>query len=313
MRRLLLALLAAIPTKAGAQEWIHRIAVIERLSSTINSADFASLRQGLRERGYIEGKNLAIGYRSADGQDDLFPGFCEEAVKRKAGLIIVHGTAPARACMQATKSIPIIFFNVDDPVANGLVGDVGRPGGNATGLMYASNPQVVASRLQLLREVFPNIAKVGAMINLGKPELARQRLELERSGREMGITIRVFDVRSLPDLQTSFAQAANERLRAVYLPVDDLTEANARLVGDLGLKHRVATVTAEVAYTAAGSLFSYGADTVTEYRKLAFIADRIFNGGKPSEIPLERPVAFTLTVNLQTAKKLRVRIPKQVL
>src|SRR3954468_14650843 len=214
MRRLLLALLAAIPTIAGAQEWIHRIAVIERLSSTINSADFASLRQGLRERGYIEGKNLAIGYRSADGQDDLFPGFCQEAVKRKADVIVVHGTSPARACIQATKSIPIIFFNVDDPVANGLVADVGRPGANATGLMYASNRLVVATRLKLLKEALPNVAKVAAMINLGKPELARQRAELERAGRELGIAIRLFDVRSVADLQTAFAQAANERLQA---------------------------------------------------------------------------------------------------
>src|SRR3954471_16144693 len=160
MRRLLLALLATVPTIVDAQEWIHRIALIEPRPSTVNAANFAALRQGLRERGYIEGKNLAIGYRSADGQDDRYAGFCADAVKHKAGLIIVHGTSPARACMEATKSIPIIFFNVDDPVANGLAADVGRPGTNATGLMYASNPLVVATRLKLLKEVLPNVAKV---------------------------------------------------------------------------------------------------------------------------------------------------------
>jgi putative ABC transport system substrate-binding protein len=313
MRRLILALLACLPIVALAQAWIHRIAVIEPQPSTANGANFSALRLGLRERGYVEGKNIAIGYRSADGEDERYPELCAEAVQHKVGLIIVHGTPAARACMQATGSIPILFFNVDDPVANGLVADAGRPGGNATGLMYASSPLVIEARVKLLREVFPDIARVAAMINLGKPELARQRREIESSGRDLGIAIRVFDVRSVPDLQTAFAQAANERLQAVYVPIDDLTEANMKLVAALGLKHRLPTLTAHSAFVEAGSLLSYGADTVAEYRRLAVIADRILTGAKPGEIPLERPVAFTLTVNLQTARKLRVRIPRQVL
>src|SRR5437868_6557926 len=185
MRRVLLCLMLLAPLTAAAEDKIYRIAVLEREPYTANAANFAALRQGLRELGYIEGRNLAIGYRSADGQDERYAELCADAV-RHADLIVARGTLPARACMRATKSIPILFSGVDDPVAEGLVADVGRPGGNVTGLMYTANPMVAAVRLELLREVFPRITSLGAMLNLGKPELARQRLYLETAAREAG-------------------------------------------------------------------------------------------------------------------------------
>ena len=307
----MLALLA--PLAAAAQQpRIYRIAVLERDSAGQTGPNFAALRQGFRELGYVEGRNIAIGYRASDGDDARYPALCADAVKL-ADLIIVRGTPGAAACSKATRSIPIIFTGVADPVARGLVADVGRPGGNVTGIMFASGPVVTAARLELLREVFPKITRIAAMMNLGSAELARARQQLESAGRDLGISVKVFDVRSLVDLRTAFAQAANERLEAAYMVGDGLLEANRKLVGDLGLRHGLPTMTAESNFVEAGSLLSYGADTATQYKHVAAIADRIFRGGKPADIPVERPTLFSLAVNLKTAKALGARVPRYVL
>jgi len=313
MRYLLLLLVVLAPLTAAAQDKIYRIAVLEREASGENKFNFAAFRQGLRDLGYVEGRNLAIGYRSAEGDDARYPALCAEAIERKADLILAHGTPATAACMKATSSIPIVFASVADPVADRLVEDVGRPGGNVTGIMYASGPPVMTARLELLKEIFPRTAVIGAILNLGGAELSRQRQLLESSGRSLGIGIRFFDVRSLADLRTAFAQAANERLEAVYVASDELIEVNRKLVGDLAIKHRLATLTPEVNFVEDGALLSYGADLTVQYRRLASIADRIFRGAKVGDIPVERPGVFTLAINQKTAKALRVRIPGQVL
>ena len=313
MRRLLVLLVLLAPLTAAAQDKIYRIAVLEREPSAAYKPNFDAFRQGLRELGYVEGKNLAIGYRSADGQDERYPALCAEAIQRKADLILAHGTPAVMACKKATSSIPILFSGVADPVADGLVADIGRPGGNVTGIMYASGPLVMTARLELLKEVFPRIAVIGAIVNLGGAELSRQRQLLESTGRVLGIGVRFFDVRSLADLQTAFAQAANERLEAVYVASDELLEVNRKLVGDLALRHHLPTVTAEANFVEDGSLLSYGADMAVQYRRLAGAADRIFRGGNTGEIPVDRPAVFMLAINQKTAKALRVRIPSYVL
>ena len=313
MRYALLSLLLLASLAAAAQDRIYRIAVLAREPYTANRADFAAFRQGLRELGYVEGKNLAIGYRSADGQDERYPALCADAIQHKADLILAHGAPAVSACKQATSSIPIVFAGVADPVADGLVADVGHPGANVTGIMFASGPLVMTARLELLREVFPRLNTLGAIVNLGGAELARQRQLLESTARSLGIGVRFFDVRSIADLQTAFAQAANERLEALYVASDELTEVNRKLVAELALRHRLPTLTADLSFVEAGSLLSYGADTTVQYRRLAAVADRIFRGGKAGEIPVERPAVFTLAVNLKTARALRMHIPSYVL
>lgn len=313
MRRLILALaVLLLPPAAVAQGKIYRIAVIEREPAVANAPNFAALRQGLRELGYVEGKNLAIGYRSTDGQDELYDALCADSAQH-ADLIIAHGPRAAVACKGATGSIPIVFAGVADPVADGLAADVGRPAGNATGFMLASGPHVMAARIDLLRAVFPRITVIGAMINLAGAEAQRQRQQLEDAARELGIGVKVFDVRSVADLQTAFALAASQRLNAVYVASDSLTESNRKRVADLGLKHRLPTMTAESEFVEDGSLVSYGADMAVQYKRLAGVVDRIFRGAKPGDIPVERPTIFNLAVNLKTARALGVRIPRQVL
>lgn len=313
MRRILLLLALLAPFIAAAQDKIYRIAVIEREPSAMNGPNFAAFRQGLRELGYIEGKNLAIGYRSADGEDERFPALCADAVEHKADLILAHGTPAAAACKKVAGSIPILFSGVADPVADGLVADLGHPGDNITGLVYASGPLVMTARLQLLKEVLPRITAIGAILNLGGAELTRQRQLLESTARVLGIGVRFFDVRSLADLRTAFAQAANERLEAVYVASGELLEVNRKLVAELGIRHRMPTIASESDFVEDGSLLSYGADLSVQYKRLASVADRIFRGGHAGDIPVERPGVFNTSVNLKTAKALRVRIPRQVL
>ena len=308
----MLALLAPLAA-AAQQSKIYRIAVLERDASGQVGPNFAALRQGFRELGYVEGRNLAIGYRASDGDDSRYPALCADAVKLEADLIIVRGAPAAAACSKVTRSIPIIFTGVADPVARGLVADIGRPGGNVTGIMFASGPNITTARLELLRQVLPKITRIAAMMNLGSAELVRARQQLESAGRDFGISVKVFDVRSVSDLQTAFAQAGNERLEAAYMAGDGLLEVNRKLIGDLGLRHGLPTMTAESNFVEAGSLLSYGADTPTQYKHVAAIADRIFRGGKPAEIPVERPALFSLAVNLKTARVLRVRVPRYVL
>ena len=312
MRRVLLVLLLLAPLTAAAQDKIYRIAVIEREPSAANASNFAALRQGLRDLGYVEGRNLAIGYRSTDGQDELYDALCLDAAQH-ADLIIAHGSRAAVACKGASASIPVVFAGVADPVAEKLVADIGRPAGNATGVMSAAGPLVMAIRLDLLRDLFPRIAVLGAMINLAGAEAQRQRQQLEGAAREIGVGVRVFDVRSVADLQTAFAQAASERLGAVYVASDSLTESNRKRVASLGLKHRLPTMTAEVDFVVDGSLISYGADVAVQYKRLASVVDRIFRGANPGDIPVERPTTFNLAVNQKTARELGVRIPRQVL
>ena len=311
-RALIVLALMLLPLAGVTQDKIYRIALIEREPSAANAPNFAALRQGLRELGYVEGRNLAIGYRSVDGQDELYDALCADAVEH-ADLIIAHGPRAAIACKAASASIPVVFAGVADPVADGLVADVGHPAGNATGAMLAAGPVVMAARIDLLREVFPRIAVIGAMINLAGAEAQRQRQQLDGAARELGIGVRVFDVRSLADLQTAFAQAASERLGAVYVASDSLTESNRKRVAFLGLKHRLPTMTAEADFVVDGTLLSYGADISVQYKRLAGVVDRIFRGAKPGDIPVERPTTFNLAVNLKTARALGVRIPRQVL
>jgi len=312
MRRVLLLLALLTPFTATAQR-IYRIAVIEREPALVVDPNVQSLLQGFKELGYREHKDFSLYYESADGRDARYPALCKEVVKRKVDLIVTRGTAATQACKRATSSIPILFAGVADPVSDGLVADIGHPGGNVTGIMYASGPLVTAARVELLRELFPQIAMIGVIANLGGQELPRQRQQAESAARQAGIGWRLFDVRSVADLQTAFAQAANDRVEAMYVALDSLTESNRRLVGSLGLKHRLPVLAGETAFVEAGSLISYGADTPGQYKRVAAIADRIFRGANPADIPVERPTVFSLAVNLKTANALGVRVPPSLL
>ncbi len=313
MRRLdALALLAFVPLCALAQTKVYRIAVLERESAESSGPNFAALKQGFRELGYVERKNLTIEYRSADGRNDRYPQLCAEVVAMKVDLIVVRGTPPTIACKKATATIPIIFAGAGDPVGDGLVASLARPGGNVTGFSSQTN-QLVAKRLEVLRDMRPKASHVAALLNLSNPNIVGLGKLLDSSTQKLGIRLKSFDVRTVQDLQAAMDQSAKLRVDAVYVPVDSLTEANRKLIADLALKHKLATINSEPSFVDAGGLLSYGNNNVAAYRKLAALADKIFKGTKPGDIPVEQPSTLMMVINLKTAKAIGMSIPKEVL
>src|SRR5260221_2974199 len=313
MRRLdALALLAFVPLCALAQTKVYRIAVLERESAEANATNFNALKQGLRELGYIEGKNLWIEYRSADGLDARYRALCAEAVAMKVDFIVVRGTRSTIACKKARSTIPIIFAAAADPVGDGLVAILASPGANVTGLSTATN-QLVAKRLEILRDMRPKTSHIAALLNLGNPTIVSLRKQLDGAAQTLGIRVKAFDVRSPDDLKSGMEQAAKLRVDAVYVPVDSLTEANRNLIAELALKHKLATINSEPSYVDAGGLLSYGNNNVAGYRKVGTLADKIFKGAKPGDIPVEQPSTLMMVINLKTAKAIGLTIPKEVL
>lgn len=315
-RSLLIALAlfcaASVPALAQQPRKIYRIAMLERESAESNFARLDAFRKGLRELGYIEGQNLLIEYRSAEGRDDAYPKLCAEAVRLKVDLIVGRGTPTILACKRATTTIPILMTGAGDPVADGLIAGFARPGGNVTGFS-SSTVELTAKRLEVLRDLLPKVSHVAALLNMSNPNLPRQWKELLAAAQALGIRVTLFDVRKPEDLNLAFEQAAKQGLDSAYVALDTLTETNRKPIADLAIKHRLPTVAGLTNYVEAGCLVSYAPAQETIYRRAASVVDKIFRGAKPADIPVEQPALFELTINLKTAKALGISVPKDLL
>ena len=235
--------LAPIGAAAHAQEYkaqqarrLYRIGMIERTSIVINAANVDSFRQGLRELGYVEGDRFVIEYRSADGRDERFPGLATELVRLKVDLILTRGTPAALAAQHATGTIPVVILGVGDPVGQGLVASLARPGRNITGLSAAVT-EIYPKRVQLLRELVPRAARIAALFNMGNPALPPQWKEVEMAARSLRIEPHLLDVRTPEDLEAAFDAATKQRADALIVGLDTLTQANQRSIVDLAAKH----------------------------------------------------------------------------
>jgi putative ABC transport system substrate-binding protein len=290
----------------------YRIGVLEREQAEKNPTYFNAFRQGLRDLGYIEGRNVVFEYRSSEGRDDRYPQLAAELVQLKVDLILTRGTPAVLACKAATRTIPIVMAGVGDPVADGLVASLARPGGNVTGFS-ASTTELSAKRLQVLQELFPATSRMGALLNLGNPNLPSQWKQLSAAAHARGVAAILFDVRSQEDLKKAFDEGARQRLDAMYVGLDTLTQANRTLIADLAVKHRLPTIAAAGDYVDAGLLASYGPSYSSLYRGAASVADRIFKGGKAGDIPVQLPYVFETAINLKTARALNISIPKDLL
>ena len=303
---------ASVPALAQQPRKIYRIAMLERESAESNFARLDAFRKGLRELGYIEGQNLLIEYRSAEGRDDAYPKLCAEAVRLKVDLIVGRGTPTILACKRATTTIPILMTGAGDPVADGLIAGFARPGGNVTGFS-SSTVELTAKRLEVLRDLLPKVSHVAALLNMSNPNLPRQWKELLAAAQALGIRVTLFDVRKPEDLNLAFEQAAKQGLDSAYVALDTLTETNRKPIADLAIKHRLPTVAGLTNYVEAGCLVSYAPAQETIYRRAASVVDKIFRGAKPADIPVEQPALFELTINLKTAKALGISVPKDLL
>jgi putative ABC transport system substrate-binding protein len=302
----------AAPLAVDAQrpEKLYRIGMLERTSTAINAANLEGFRQGLRELGYVEGKSFVIEYRSADGRDERFPSLAAELVRLKVDLILTRGTSAALAAKNATGTIPVVITGVGDPVGQGVVASLARPGANVTGLSTLVT-EIYAKRVGLLKELVPGAVRLAALINMSNPASPPQWKEVEKATRSLGLQAQLLDVRKPEDLGPAFDDAIRRRADALVVGLETLTQANQRVIVDLAAKHRLPAIYASMEF--AGGLVVYGVNYPDQYRRAASFADRIFKGAKPADLPVEQPTKFELVINTRTARALGLTIPQSLL
>src|SRR5262245_61580145 len=266
--------------------------------------------QRLREFGWVEGRNVVIEYRWAEGRTERYAEIAAEFVRLKVDVIVTHSTPPVVAAKQATSIIPIVFTNAGDPVANGLVASLARPGGNTTGLSIQGT-DTAAKRLDLLREVLPGLRRLAIMGNVGNPAGVLEMEEIQATARALGLEVIALEIRRPKDITPAF-EAIKSGADALYISPDALINTNRIRVNTLALGARLPTMSSVREYV-AGSLMSYGANLPDLWRRAAEFIDKILRGAKPADIPVEQPTKFDLVINVTTAKALGLTIPESFL
>jgi ABC-type uncharacterized transport system substrate-binding protein len=311
--------LLAAPLGVEAQQAtkIPRIGylVTASLESPETRAALDAFRQGLSERGYLEGRNIVIDYRAADGRIDRFLALATELVSLKPDIIVAPNTPAARAARQATTTIPIVVSAMGDPVGDGLVTSLPRPGGNVTGLTFLG-PGLVAKRLELLKEALPGISRVAVLSHRGAfgERTTREMVsEIESAAHVVGVTLHFLAVQSRDEFVSAFATMRRDRADAVLVFPSTLLFFERRRVIDLATKHRLPSVSAAREFVELGGLMAYGASINDLLRRSATHVARILKGAKPGDLPVEQPTKFELVINLKTAKALGLTIPPSLL
>jgi len=304
------ALLAVDAQPAGK---VYHIGVLETTSATLNVPNLDAFRRGLRELGYIEGQNLVIEYRSADGRPERFLALATELLRLPVDLILTRGTPAALAAKQATQgTIPVVITGAGDPVGSGLVASIAHPGGNVTGLS-ALTTELYAKRVELLKELMPQLTRLAGLFNMSNPVLPSQWTEVEMAARPLGVQSQLLDVRIPEEIGRAFNAAIQERADALVVAIEALTQANRRPIVDLAAQHRLPAMYAGREFVDAGGLISYGVSYPDMYYRAASFVNKIFKGTKPADLPVEQPMKFELVINLKTAKALGLTIPQIVL
>jgi putative ABC transport system substrate-binding protein len=305
---------AAWPLAARAQQAgkVHRIGVLETISTTLNVANFYALREGLRQLGYAEGQNLVIEYRSADGRDDRFPGLARELLALKVDVIVTRGTPAAKAVKNATSTVPVVMTASGDPVGVGLVTSLARPGGNITGLS-AIVGELSPKRLELIREIVPGLARIAVLANTSNDAVRRDWARIETAARSLGVQSQLLDLRESDALGPTFDDASARRADALVVVIDAITQANQQRIVDLAMKHRLPAIYSSREFVDAGGLISYGVSYPDLYRRAATYVDKILKGTKPADLPVVQPTKFELVINLKTAKALGIEVPPTLL
>src|SRR5437773_11975172 len=299
----LCALLLALSYSASAQQpkKVSRIGFLAATDPARESTRSEGIRLALREFGYIEGQNIAIEYRYAEGKFDRLPELAAELVRLKVDIILVTGGDPVtRAAKNATKTIPIVMMgSASDPVEAGLVESLARPGGNVTGLTNLTR-ELGGKRLELLKEAVPKLARVAVLYDPAFPTNALEVKDvLPVAARALGLTVRSWEVRSADDFDRVFAALTKQRPDGLYVPAGPRMRANGKRIAGLALKSRLPSIYESREAVDAGGLMSYGADLADSYRRVAIYVDKILKGAKPADLPVEQPTKFELVINLK--------------
>jgi len=291
---------------------IPRIGFLFGLPASVVSARIESFRQGLRELGYVEGKNIVIEWRSAEGEQDRLPALVAELVRLKVDIIVSGGASVTRAAKQATTTIPIVMTNEGDPVGSGTVASLARPGGNITGLSTLA-PELSGKRLELLKEIIPKLSRVAVLGTSTQPGYAQGLKEMELAAGALKVKLQYLDVLDPKDIETAF-RAANKGRAQAFLTLSSaiLTSQRAQVV-ELAVKSRLPAIYPASNYMDAGGLMSYGRSITDLSRRAATYVDKILKGRTPADLPVEQPIKFEFIVNLKAAKQIGLTIPPNVL
>ena len=302
------------PLAAGAQPagTVHRIGFLGNSTAALEAHLVGPFREGLRELSYVEGQNIVIEYRWAEGKYERFPALIAELLAQRVELIVTAGTPASLAVKKATTSVPLVMVAVGDPVDTGLVASLARPGGNITGI-NSTVEGLEGKRLELLREVIPKLSHVAVLWNPENPTLLNYLKEMEAAAQVLRIKLQVLEVRTSGDLEETFKALVRARPGALRVLGDRLFLHNRQRIMDFATKQRLPTVPTHPELIEAGGLMSFGPSYPGMHRRAAYFVDRILKGAKPADLPVERPSKFELLVNLKAAKALGLKIPPSLL
>src|SRR2546422_1281442 len=310
----LCSLLLALSFPAGAQQQgkVFKIGWFGTRSASAPTPVLALFRRELRALGYVEGKNIAIEYRSAENKPDRLPALADELVRLKVDVLFAPSTNEALVAKNATKTIPIVFVGSGDPVAAGLVDSLARPGGNITGFTRMGTV-LVGKRLELLKETIPKLSRVALMWNPQDPGSRQEWKESQLPARELGLQLHSMEVSSADKIDSAFNETAKAGSGALAAASSPLFTTNQKRIADLAKKYQLPAIHSRGDQVDSGGLMSYGADQAESYKRAASMVDKILKGTKPADLPVEQPTKFELVINLKTAKQIGLTIPPNVL
>jgi putative ABC transport system substrate-binding protein len=301
--------LGARAQQRGQKLWRigHLIGGTQAVSSRVS----VGLIEGLRDLGYIEGRDYVVEYRYAEGNYDRFPDLAAELVRLNVDVVVLGTPAAIPAMRKATSTIPIIMAVVSDPVGNGFVSSLARPGGNITGLA-TSHETTTAKQIELLSEILPQLSRVGILANPDSPTVPNL-VGARGAAQQAGIELLQVDARNADEIDAAFAKFSHQRVAAVVVIPDAVFALHRKRIADLAMKDRLPTTFGHREYVVDGGTLSYGEDIKYFLRRSAILVDKIFKGAKPADLPIEQPTRFFLTVNLKTAKVIGLDLPESFL
>jgi putative tryptophan/tyrosine transport system substrate-binding protein len=311
---LLIGLTLASVHLAEAQQptKIPRIGFLAAVSLSANSARFEAFRQGLRELGYMEGKNIIIEWRSSEGKADRLPGLAAELVRLKVDMIVSGGSTATRPAKEATNTIPIVMAQDTDPVGNGFVASLARPGGNITGLATLA-PELSGKQLELMKEIVPRLSRVAVLGTSTRSGNAQSLKETELAAGAFGVKLQYLDILSPKDIETAFRAASKGRADAVLVLTSPFATSQRTQIADLAVKNRLPAIYDRAEFVEDGGLMTYSVSSTDLFRRAAIYVDKILKGAKPADLPVEQPIKFEFIINLKAAKQIGLTIPPNVL
>ena len=289
-----------------------RIGFLFNLSPADHASHMDVIREGLRELGYVEGKNIFIEYRAAEGKLDRLPSLADELVGLKVDVIVAISTIAAAAAKNATKTIPIVFTSGGDPVAVGLIDSLARPGGNLTGV-NAMTMQLAGKRLELLKDTVPKLSRIGVLWNPPSVGSAEEWKDSLLPARELSLQLHSMEVSSGDQYESVFKEAIKARSDALVITSGSVNNSNQKGLADLAAKRRLPAISRWEEFAHSGGFMSYGPDETERYRRIAYYIDKILKGAQPADLPVEQPKKFKLVINLKTAKQIGLTIPQWLL